>query len=294
MSVLASHGEIFDDPREFVAYGMTDPAMQKFLMQAHGYEEDVPFFNRFVSGIRDLFGMSDDDTNAMTDLIIVTDKLLSSRTPAWAKLSGEVVSTSTDAFKNWFGTSKVVGKDGKPLILYHGTTNDITIFRMSPDGALGAGIYATPEAEYANQYAPSNLAGANVIPIYASIKNPLIIDGSIRDPMIEALVRLGVAENKATSIVEKAYEEKGYIGKQVMTRAMAQGYDGIMKYDRDGELSEVVVFSNTQVKSVFNKGTYLIGSGNISQTILPEESASSTAYEPQKKVRAASFARMLQ
>jgi hypothetical protein len=94
MSVLASHGEIFDDPREFVAYGMTDPAMQNFLMQAHGYEEDVPFFNRFVSGIRDLIGMSDDDTNAMTDLIIVTDKLLSSRTPAWAKLSGEVASST--------------------------------------------------------------------------------------------------------------------------------------------------------------------------------------------------------
>ena len=94
MSVLASHGEIFDDPREFVAYGMTDPAMQKFLLQAHGYEEDVPFFNRFVSGIRDLFGMSDDDTNAMTDLIIVTDKLLSARTPAWAKLSGEVASST--------------------------------------------------------------------------------------------------------------------------------------------------------------------------------------------------------
>ena len=94
MSVLASHGEIFDDPREFVAYGMTDPAMQEFLMRAHGYEEDVPFFNRFVSGLRDLFGMSDDDTNAMTDLIIVTDKLLSSRTPAWAKLSGEVASST--------------------------------------------------------------------------------------------------------------------------------------------------------------------------------------------------------
>jgi hypothetical protein len=94
MSVLASHGEIFDDPREFVAYGMTDPAMQKFLLQAHGYEEDVPFFNRFVSGIRDLFGMSDDDTNAMTDLIIVTDKLLSARTPAWAKLSGEIASST--------------------------------------------------------------------------------------------------------------------------------------------------------------------------------------------------------
>jgi len=283
MSVLASHGEIFDDPREFVAYGMTDPAMQGFLLQAHGYEEDTPFFNRFVNGLRDLFGMSDDDTNAMTDLIIVTDKLLSSRTPAWARLSGEVVSTITDAFRNWFGDSKVVDKEGNPLVVYHGTTKNIITFKMSPEGALGAGIYLTPSTEYANQYAPKNLAGANIIPAYVSIKNPLIINGLIRDPMVEALVRLGVAESKAESIVEKAYEEKGYIGKQVMTRAMAQGYDGIMQYGRDGELSEIVAFSNTQVKSVYNQGTYLIGSGNISQAVLPEESASSSIFGFGKK-----------
>ena len=293
MSVLASHGEIFDDPREFVAYGMTDPAMQEFLMRAHGYEEDVPFFNRFVSGLRDLFGMSDDDTNAMTDLIIVTDKLLSSRTPAWAKLSGEVVSTITDAFRNWFGDSKVVDKEGNPLVVYHGTTEDIITFKMSPEGALGAGIYLTPSTEYANYYAPGETTGANIIPAYVSIKNPLIINGLIRDPMIEALVRLGVAENKAESIVEKAYEEKGYIGKQVMTRAMAQGYDGIMQYGRDGELSEVVAFSNTQVKSVYNQGTYLIGSGNISQTALPEERAPDQEIKAKPSANVQRLAKML-
>jgi len=284
ISRLASHGEIFDDPREFVAYGMTDPAMQNFLMQAYGYEDDTPFFNRFVYAIRKLLGMGKDDTNALTDLIIVTDKLLSSRTPAWAKLSGEVVSTITDAFKNWFGNSKVVDKDGNPLVVYHGTTKDIITFKMSPEGALGAGIYLTPSTEYANQYAPRDTTGANIIPAYVSIKNPLIITGLIRDPMVEALVRLGVAERKAESIVEKAYEEKGYIGKQVMTRALAQGYDGIMQYYSDGELSEIVAFSNTQVKSVYNQGTYLIGSGNILQTVLPEESASSSIRS--KKVKA--------
>ena len=166
------------------------------------------------------------------------------------------LSTTSSAFQRWFGNSKVVDDSGKPLVVYHGTTQDISKFKMSPDGALGAGIYLTPSTEYAGQYAPSDTTGSNVMPLYASIKNPLTIDGSIRDPMIEALVRLGVQENKATSIVEKAYEEKGYIGKQVMTRAQAQGYDGIMQYDRDGNLSEIVAFSPNQIKSVFNQGQY--------------------------------------
>jgi signal peptidase I len=130
MSVLASHGEIFDDPREFVAYGMTDPAMQKFLMQAHGYEEDTSFFNRFVTGIRDLMGMSDDDTNAMTDLIIVTDKLLSSRTPAWAKLSGEIASSSI------FGG----GREGDKEIKAKPSANVQRLAKM-----LGNKLYGTPD-----------------------------------------------------------------------------------------------------------------------------------------------------
>ena len=130
MSVLASHGEIFDDPREFVAYGMTDPAMQEFLLRAHGYEEDTPFFNRFVNSIRDLFGMSDDDTNAMTDLIIVTDKLLSSRTPAWAKLSGEVASSSI------FGG----GKKNDQEIKAKPSANVQRLAKM-----LGNKLYGTPD-----------------------------------------------------------------------------------------------------------------------------------------------------
>jgi hypothetical protein len=76
--------------------------------------------------------------------------------------------------------------------------------------------------------------------------------------MIAALVKLGMAKDKAETLVEKAYDEHGYIRKQVMTRAMAQGYDGIMQYGRDdGELSEVVAFKPTQVKSAIgNRGTY--------------------------------------
>lgn len=85
ITLLADRGEIFDDPREFIAYGMTDPEFQKFLMEAKGYEEDTSFFNRFVRGIRELFGMDEDTTNAFTDLIIVTDTILSTRAPQYQR-----------------------------------------------------------------------------------------------------------------------------------------------------------------------------------------------------------------
>jgi len=94
------------------------------------------------------------------------------------------------------------------------------------------------------------------MPLYASIKNPLVIDGSVaRDPMIEALVKLGVDRAKAEKIVEKAYDDKGYITNEVRSRAVAQGYDGITQF-KDGKLSEIVAFNPTQVKSVFNKGEF--------------------------------------
>jgi hypothetical protein len=66
-------------------------------------------------------------------------------------------------------------------------------------------------------------------------------------------------------VVEKAYEKRGYIGKQVQNRAQAQGYDGIMQY-RDGELMEVLPFSSNQVKSAIgNEGTYDIYSPELNK-----------------------------
>jgi len=85
-----SGGAALTDPREFIAYGMTDEAFQNFLMKARGYEEDTSFFNRFVTGVRRLFGMEEDTTNALSDLILVTDTILSSRAPKVGVFKGSV------------------------------------------------------------------------------------------------------------------------------------------------------------------------------------------------------------
>jgi hypothetical protein len=56
--------------------------------------------------------------------------------------------TTTKAFKAWFGKSKVVDEDGKPRVVYHGTTGDFDTFdpaKATTESDLGAGLYFTSE-----------------------------------------------------------------------------------------------------------------------------------------------------
>jgi hypothetical protein len=79
MFYLKTVSGVFSNPHEFVSYGMTDPFFQKFLMGAYGFEEESGFFTRFVDTLREMLGMATDTVNALSDLIVVTDKLVSSK-----------------------------------------------------------------------------------------------------------------------------------------------------------------------------------------------------------------------
>jgi hypothetical protein len=75
----------FTDIKEFVAYGMSHPVMQEFLLQAPGRVSGIQsniidrLFTPFVQAIRRMFNMGENYDSAMQDLIIVTDKLLSAK-----------------------------------------------------------------------------------------------------------------------------------------------------------------------------------------------------------------------
>jgi hypothetical protein len=169
--------------------------------------------------------------------------------------------------------AKFLEQSKTPMVLYHGTTateggkgaEAIRRIKPSKEGALGSGTYLTPQPDRANLYTRSNEGGGNVLPVYAQIRNPLIIEGAHVDPMVEALTKLGMDEDKASRMVERAYENKGYIGKEVESRARAAGYDGLMQY-RDGELGEVVAYRPGAVKSAIgNQGTYDTSSPDLSK-----------------------------
>jgi len=177
-------------------------------------------------------------------------------------------------------------------------TEAIRRFKPSKEGALGSGVYLTPSPAHASGYSgipndealelmlgnPSHQStgmkalnqrnsgnvlpsqqGGNMLPVYAQIKNPLIIEGTHSDPMIEALTKLGMDEAQAAKMVERAYDTKGYIGKEVESRARAQGYDGLMQY-RYGELGEVVSYNPNAIKSATgNRGTFDINDPDLSK-----------------------------
>jgi len=86
--------------------------------------------------------------------------------------------TDTPEFKNWFGDSKVVDAEGKPLVVYHGTRREFDAFEpMAPRGAAGnpAGIYFTADRSVASEYAEDDDGATDeksrVVAAYLSIQS---------------------------------------------------------------------------------------------------------------------------
>jgi len=88
----------------------------------------------------------------------------------------KVAATETEAFRRWFGNSKATDDSGAPMMLYHGTNKDITAF--SQDAGIGknfdTGIFLSSSPAVASTYAVGQ--GANVMPVYASLQNPVFVD----------------------------------------------------------------------------------------------------------------------
>lgn len=138
----------------------------------------------------------------------------------------------SDAFKAWFGDSKMVDENGAPLVVYHGTNAEFEAFRAEMGGTkngdmLGrGGVYVTNSLDYAKKF------GAKAMPLYAVAANPL----DTRD-----------APDELTGSALKDW-------------AVARGHDGIRAMvgtDKSGaRVWQWLLFDPTQVKSVDNRGTF--------------------------------------
>lgn len=96
--------------------------------------------------------------------------------------------TETPEFKRWFGDSKVVDAKGKPLVVYHGTNADFDTFDKNKIGSVfnsdKAGFFFTSSPRIANDYAEwaasggrfNRADGANIMPAYVSLKNPMTLE----------------------------------------------------------------------------------------------------------------------
>ena len=206
--------------------------------------------------------------------------------PAMRKLGAPIQEaiTKTEAFRKWFGNSRVVDEDGEPLVVYHtGAFDDSKIISASdvqkekgnydPD-RFNHGIYFTADAEYSGTYGESlsgkPLEGASMFPVYLSIQNPLIIDNN------EDLKGIGVRgfDKDIASL---------FITHDTMIELKSKGYDGIINKVWD----EIVAFDPTQIKSAIgNQGTYDSSNPDIRYSVIKKTIEKIVGNgEPYKKVK---------
>jgi hypothetical protein len=108
--------------------------------------------------------------------------------------AGQAAPTETPEFKRWFAGSKVVDAQGRPLVLYHGTDADFSKFdpdRIRARFPFSIGYHLTTRPSEASIYASDQLGeklrpGGNVMPVYARLLNPLVVDAKRLTASMEA------------------------------------------------------------------------------------------------------------
>ena len=120
------------------------------------------------------------------------------------RLSGEALFSpkqlETPEFKRWFGDSKAVDEEGKPIVVYHGTNADINVFNTNAGKGKthGGGTIFTDRPEAANTYATGD--NPNVMPAYVSLQNPVVIDAGGKNwNAIGASARINLPETEVSA-----------------------------------------------------------------------------------------------
>lgn len=158
---------------------------------------------------------------------------------------------NSEAFKRWFGDSKVIDESGRPLVVYHGTDQNFEEF----DNVFGRrGIYFTDNRDVANTY------GEKKYPVYISMKNPFIYDAKGADYTEISGDLNGDTFSDIDDLVLVVKETGKYDGLIVKNIKDESG-----KIDNKGleASTDYVVFEPNQIKSVYNRGTFDPNNDNI-------------------------------
>lgn len=178
---------------------------------------------------------------------------------------------TTDAFKRWFGDSKVVDADDNPLVVYHGTGQ---LDDNTADGAIGqfmdfSPVWFAADAGLANVYAAQSAYGdPTIYPAFLSVQRPLRMSFDMDQgalPVVPYARRLGVSEEDIDFYQDgPAYDFVR--SRPFVEAAQSKGYDGFI-VNEDG-VPTYAVFDSTQIKSATgNIGTYDVTSPDIRKSI---------------------------
>lgn len=179
--------------------------------------------------------------------------------------NGERIAKSERAlrnFWNWFGDSKVVDKDGRPIVVYHGTPsgNFDTFYEDS---------YFTADKEYADSYQhPSTSAtwtgkkatAPKTFAVYLRINNPFTTTEKTAKDIFEKEYTASYAPVLAEDGNVDWTEAQDLIP---FIKEQHPEYDGVLLSEGGERGVSYVPFEPNQIKSTQNRGTFSPDTGNI-------------------------------
>lgn len=227
---------------------LRNKSMLKDMFAVNG-KSDVPFsINKTALALARVVA------STATEIASLTESSLKGNATSLANTNDLVFSTHSKSitentnFLKWFGNSKVVDADGKPLVVYHGGTASTEFSNRyfnsgSGDGGwLGKGFYFTPDYDYAQSYV-DNDERKQLLEVFVTAKNPYIIQNSLENG------------SYSTSPTKLMNELNAKNSSEVQKALKDQGYDSIILKDYEDEgagIIEVVAFESNQIKSANN------------------------------------------
>ena len=265
----------FEDIRIYGSYSTgenNENSDLDFLVQYSGSMREDDAFNMFHAEeltindkngnpvVIDINPINVETSGTIDDKLSQMDSLFQSAETAGVETSADISNakkewrtkkTESSYFKKWFGNSKVVNKDGKPLVVYHGTEYHFDEFETnnaSTDYDFPSGIYLSSSKAIAETYtSPRNNI---VMKLYLKIENPMILDArglsynDFYDELYSAVKNIDKEKYDGIIInnIRDDWGQKGNGGKKATT---------------------YVAFNPEQIKSVNNQGTFDNSNSNI-------------------------------
>jgi hypothetical protein len=217
----AADSQAMQDSSDRVRQGILDQLTSTKRFRKEVNEGYATWTAAFYTTMAGRLGITPEEMAAKYPLRIVD------KTGAGAVLNTRVDQVDTPEFQNWFGDSKVVGEDGRPLVVYHGTDEKFAVFE-------GSEIFLAADRTTAEDF------GDVVMPLYAAIRNPLEYSYNDGPPM---------SRQEAKAMGHDGWAIRDYdVGDEISQN------DGLV----------YVAFDPTQIKSAIgNSGAFDPGDANI-------------------------------
>ena len=217
------------------------------------------------------------DEPQLNDLPMSTIEVDGKRRPT-SNSNGKPIHPTNEGIRNfwrWFGDSKVVDEQGRPLVVYHGSTEDFDEFQI-PNG----GAYFAEDPQVSANYSVDDSGSYHAIgEFYLKADRPFIADAAgasdVLD-MIESEYDNGTDytdPDDGEYMPLRDWVRSGYLFKlgrdvqnEVMESLEAEGFDAVRYQDAsvaEGAKISWVAFDPVQIKSSANQGQFDGGDQNI-------------------------------